>query len=304
VYNEELVIGHLRAALEAFLPAILCPIEIILINDGSRDATLDHLIAWSQSDSRVRVIHLSRNFGHQIAVTAGLDYAAGEVIVILDADLQDPLAVVPKMIERYMEGYDVVYGQRATRAGESSMKKFSAWLFYRIMQTFVDPRLPADTGDFRLVSRTCLDALKLMRETHRFLRGMIAWVGYPQIAVTYDRQPRVAGTTKYPLRKMLAFSWTASTSFSTVPIRIAGLVGILVGAIGLEEVGRTLFFRFMGWYTVPGWASLMVAICLIGSAILIGIAIVGEYLGKVYEQAKDRPLYLVARTFGYSADGQ
>jgi dolichol-phosphate mannosyltransferase len=303
MYNEELVIGHLRGALEAFLPTILCPIEIILINDGSRDATLDHLIAWSQSDSRVRVIHLSRNFGHQIAVTAGLDYAAGEVIVILDADLQDPLAVIPKMIERYMEGYDVVYGQRATRAGESSMKKFSAWLFYRIMQTFVDPRLPADTGDFRLVSRTCLDALKLMRETHRFLRGMIAWVGYPQIAVTYDRQPRVAGTTKYPLRKMLSFSWTASTSFSTVPIRIAGLIGILVGAIGLEEVGRTLFFRFMGWYTVPGWASLMVATCLIGSAILISIAIVGEYLGKVYEQAKDRPLYLVARTFGYSADG-
>jgi len=298
MYNEELVIGHLRAAIDEFSAAIPCPIEIVLVNDGSADGTLDKLVAWSADDPRVRVLHLSRNFGHQIAVTAGLDYAGGETIVIIDADLQDPLSVIPQMIERYCEGYDVVYGQRASRAGESAFKRFSAWLFYRIMRTFVDARLPPDTGDFRLISRECLDALKLMRETHRFLRGMIAWVGYPQIAVTYDRQPRVAGTTKYPLWKMLTFSWTASTSFSTVPVRIAGITGILVGAMGIEEIGRTLFFRFMGWYTVPGWASLMVAICLIGSAVLISIAIVGEYVANVYEQSKDRPLYLVARTFG------
>ncbi len=296
-YNEEAVIPYLRSACEEFAGTLPCAVEIVLVNDGSVDGTLHQLVEWAAADPRIRVIHLSRNFGHQIAATAGLDHARGDAVVILDADLQDPLPVIHEMIARYCEGYDVVYGQRESRAGESLQKRFTAWLFYRIMRTFVDERLPVDTGDFRLISRECLNALIRMRETHRFLRGMTSWVGFPQIAVKYHRQPRKAGTTKYPLRKMLSFSWTAATSFSTVPLRVSALLGVLIGAVGLEEAARAILAYAIGWYTVPGWASLTVITSLIGSAILISIGILGEYVAKLYEQSKERPLYLVARTF-------
>ena len=297
VYNEEAMIPHLRSAIEEFAGKLSGELEVVLVNDGSADASLHHLAEWASVDSRIRVIHLSRNFGHQIATTAGLDHARGDAVVILDADLQDPLPVIHSMLERYCEGYDVVYGQRESRAGESLHKRFTAWLFYRIMHTLVDPRLPVDAGDFRLISRECLDALIRMRETHRFLRGMVSWVGFPQIAVQYRRAPRMAGTTKYPMRKMLAFSWTAATSFSGVPLRISGLLGLLIGVFGLEEGARALIAHLMGWYTVSGWTSLILVTSLIGSAILISIAILGEYLAKLYEQSKERPLYLVARIF-------
>lgn len=304
VYNEEPMIPHLRAAFESFAGTLTGSVEIVLVNDGSLDGTIEQVAEWAASDSRVRVVHLSRNFGHQIATTAGLDYARGDAIVIMDADLQDPLPVVHKMIDRYREGYDVVYGQRESRVGESPAKRFTAWLFYRIMHTFVDARLPVDTGDFRLISRECLDALKRMRETHRFLRGLVSWVGFPQIAVRYHRQARKAGSTKYPLRKMLAFAWTAATSFSTIPLRISGMLGAVVGILGLFEGCRAILAHLMGWYTVSGWTSLTVITSLIGSAILISIAILGEYLAKLYEQAKDRPLYLVARTFNVEEGGR
>jgi len=303
MYNEQDVVSYLRAAIEEFAGSVQSSLEVVLVNDGSTDATLDHLAEWAASDRRIRVVHLSRNFGHQVATTAGLDHARGDAVVILDADLQDPLPVIHKMIGRYMEGYDVVYGQRGTRAGESVWKRFTAWLFYRLMHTLVDARLPLDTGDFRLISRECLDALIRMRETHRFLRGMVAWAGFPQIGVVYDRQPRKAGSTKYPMRKMLAFSWTAATSFSTIPLRISGLLGLAIGILGLEEGARALLAHVLGWYTVSGWASLTVITSLIGSAILISIAILGEYVAKLYEQSKDRPLYLVARTFNMEKEG-
>ena len=219
----------------------------------------------------------------------------------MDADLQDPLSVIHQMIDRYCEGYDVVYGQRESRAGESASKRFTAWMFYRIMRNLVYRELPPDVGDFRLISRQCLDAVKQMREMHRFLRGMVAWVGFPQVAVAYQRQARVAGSTKYPIRKMLAFSWTAATSFSTVPLRISMIMGALVGIIGIEEGIRALLAYFLGWYTVPGWTSLTVIVSLIGSAMLMSIGILGEYVAKLYEQSKGRPLYIVARTFGISA---
>ncbi len=273
-------------------------LELVLVNDGSSDQTLALLAEWAAHDARVRVLHLSRNFGHQIAATAGLDYATGDAVVLLDADLQDPLAVIHAMIERYREGFDVVYGQRLTRTGESAYKRFTAWLFYRIMRSMVYKDLPPDVGDFRLISRPCLDAIKQMRETHRFLRGMVAWAGFPQIAVGYHRQPRVAGSTKYPLRKMLAFSWIAATSFSTLPLRLSIIMGFLVGLLGIEEGIRALLAYFLGWYTVPGWTSLTVIVSLIGSALLISIGILGEYVAKLYEQSKGRPLYIVARTFG------
>ena len=191
--------------------------------------------AWAMQDSRVKVLHLSRNFGHQIASTAGLDYASGHAIVLLDADLQDPLPVIHRMIARYCEGYDVVYGQREHRQGESPFKLFTAWAFYRIMRTLVYKGLPVDTGDFRLMSRECLSGLQAMRETHRFLRGMVAWLGYPQCALKYERAPRAAGATKYPFTKMLAFAWTAATSFSTLPLQISIVLGVIIGLFGLAR---------------------------------------------------------------------
>lgn len=302
MYNEEAVIGHVRPAIQAFARTLACSLELVLVNDGSTDGTLEHLAEWAAKDASVKVLHLSRNFGHQIAATAGLDHATGDAVVILDADLQDPLAIIHDMIGRYCEGYDVVYGQRISRAGESAYKRLTAWAFYRIMRAMVYDRLPADVGDFRLISSECLRAVREMRETHRFLRGMVAWVGFPQIAVSYQRQARVAGSTKYPLRKMLAFSWTAATSFSTLPLRLSMIMGAIVGLLGFEEGIRALLAYFLGWYTVPGWTSLTVVVSFIGSAMLMSVGILGEYVAKLYEQAKGRPLYVVARTFNMDAE--
>jgi len=302
IYNEEVVIAALREAVQSFGRTLPGEIELILVNDGSSDQTLALLAEWAACDARVKVLHLSRNFGHQIAATAGLDHASGDAVVLIDADLQDPLPVIHQMIERYCEGYDVVYGQRVSRAGESTYKRFTAWMFYRLMRRLVYRDLPPDVGDFRLISRPCLDAVKQMRETHRFLRGMVAWVGFPQAAVAYHRQARVAGSTKYPLRKMLAFSWVAATSFSTMPLRLSMIMGAIVGLLGLEEGIRALLAYLLGWYTVPGWTSLTVVVSLIGSAMLMSIGILGEYVAKIYEQSKERPLYIVARTFGTFQD--
>ena len=297
-YNEEAVVSLLRKAFDSFACDVSCSVELVLVNDGSSDCTLSLLAEWAKSDSRVMVLHLSRNFGHQIAATAGLDHAHGDAVVLLDADLQDPLPVIHQMIDRYCDGYDVVFGLRASRTGESTWKRFTAWTFYRVMRVLIHRELPPDVGDFRLISRACLDAVSQMRETHRFLRGMVTWVGFPQSAVTYHRQARAAGVTKYPLRKMLAFSWIAATSFSTLPLRLSMIFGALVGVLGLEEGTRAAMAHVFGWYTVPGWTSLTVLLSLIGSALLISIGILGEYVAKLYEQSKGRPLYIVARKFG------
>jgi dolichol-phosphate mannosyltransferase len=239
-----------------------------------------------------------------MAATAGLDYASGDAVVLLDADLQDPLAVIHEMIERYSEGYDVAYGQREKRAGETAFKRVTAWAFYRLMKVLVDRDMPVDTGDFRLFSRRCLTGLRQMRETHRFLRGMTAWVGYPQIAVRYKRDPRVAGETKYPLKKMLSFAWTAATSFSTVPLRLTFGLGLIVGAFSLEEAVRSILSHVFGWFTVSGWSSLMVVLSGLGSALLVSVGILGEYVGRLYEQAKGRPIYLVTDTYNIEPDGE
>ncbi len=296
MYSEESVIAHLRAALTPFLSEVRGETEVILVNDGSKDRTLSEIVAWAYEDPRVKVINLSRNFGHQNAATAGLDYASGDAVVLIDADLQDPLSVIHQMIARYCEGYDVVYGRRVARSGESSFKRFTAWFFYRIMRSMVYKDLPTDSGDFRLLSRHCLDGLRQLRETHRFLRGMVAWVGYAQIGVPYEREPRVAGTTKYPFRKMLAFAWTAATSFSALPLRMSVLLGAVATLLGVEEAVRATLAHIFHWYAVPGWSSLTVLVSLLGGATLMSIGIVGEYVGKIYEQSKGRPLYLVAST--------
>ena len=294
VYNEEESLPFLRARLGAFLDELPCPSEILLVNDGSSDGTLGRLIEWANSDPRVKVFNLARNFGHQAATTAGLDQAAGDAVVILDADLQDPPEVIAAMLAEYRKGYDVVYGRRASRAGESAFKRLSAWLFYRVMRLLVHHALPADTGDFRLVSRRCLNAVLAMRETHRFLRGMIAWVGFPQTSVSYARQPRVAGKTKYPLAKMLRLAWTAAVSFSPAPLRLSLAMGFLIAGVGMAQGINAVVRSVLGLYVVPGWTSLIVVACLTSGAILISIGVLGEYVGRIFEATKERPLYIIA----------
>jgi glycosyltransferase involved in cell wall biosynthesis len=302
MYNEEAVLDSVRAELERFVAEIGAETEIVVVNDGSSDGTILKLVAWAEQDPRVKVIHLSRNFGHQLAATAGLDYASGDAVVLIDGDLQDPLEVIHQMIARYCEGYDVAYGQRKSRHGETRFKLATAWLFYRLMRTLVTRDLPVDTGDFRLMSRECLDALHEMRETHRFLRGMVVWAGFPQIAVQYERKPRATGETKYSLMKMLLFAWTAATSFSILPLRFSLATGALAGLLAAEEGIRALVEEFRG-NTVPGWTSLMVVTAAIGSALLISVGIVGEYLGRIFEEAKGRPLYVVAATMNIGQTG-
>jgi glycosyltransferase involved in cell wall biosynthesis len=304
MYNEEAVVPHLRGAVEQFMAEVSGDTEIILVNDGSTDETLARIAAWAREDPRVKVIHLSRNFGHQIACTAGLDFANGDAVVVLDADLQHPLHAIHEMIRRYCEGYDVAYAAGLVRQGESWFKRFTAWFFYRLMRSLVYRRLPVDAGDFRLISRSCLDGLRQMRETHRFLRGMVAWVGYPQIAIPYERAARVAGRSKYPLHKMLAFAWTAATSFSILPLRAIMTFGLIVTLFGAEEAVRAILAHFFHWYTVRGWTELIVVVSVIGGTMLISIGILGEYVGKIYEQSKERPLYLVARTLNVESAKQ
>jgi polyisoprenyl-phosphate glycosyltransferase len=293
-YNEEAVIPVLRQRWTEFVSRLPCAVELILVNDGSSDQTLDLLLDWAAMDKRVKVLGLARNFGQQAAITAGLDAAAGEAVVILDADLQDPLEVIALMLEQYRRGYDVVYGRREAREGESGLKRLTAWAFYRLMRWFIHPNLPPDAGDFRLLSRPCLDALRTMRETHRFLRGMVAWTGFPQIAVPYRRQKRAAGETKYPLHKMILFAWTAAVSFSPAPLRLSLAIGLFVALLGLGEgayaVARALIVRD----TQPGWTSIIAITCLIGGAILVSIGLLGEYIGRIFEESKGRPLYLVS----------
>ena len=296
MFNEEAVVPFLRGAVAQFISELTGKIEVVLVNDGSTDSTLRDIVDWAKQDARVKVINLSRNFGHQIALTAGLDYATGDAIVTMDADLQHPLNVIHGMIERYCEGYDVIYGQRQVRPGENWLKRITAWLFYRFMSTFIDKDLPVDSGEFRLLSRSCLNGLQQMRETHRFLRGMVAWVGFPQIGIQYEQLPRVAGSTKYTLPKMINFAWTAATSFSILPLKASTWLGVIVTLVGFGEALHALLAKIFHWYVVPGWTSLTVLISILGGATLVSIGLLGEYVGKLYEQMKSRPLYLVSQT--------
>jgi len=300
-YNEEQTLPLFAAAITPFVDAARYPCELILVNDGSTDGTVEYLATWSQRDPRVKSLSLSRNFGHQLAATAGIDYAAGDAVVLIDADLQDPLPVIDEMVAQYRIGYDVVSGQRISRAGENLFKRSTAWFFYRLMKFFVLPSLPPDVGDFRLLSRRCVDSLRSMRELHRFLRGMVAWVGYPQVCVRFERQARAAGVTKYPLRRMIGLAWTAAVSFSPLPLRVSFVAAGLMALLALEEAIRAVIEHFSG-RTVPGWTSLMIVLCLSNTALLVTVGILGEYVAKVFEEGKGRPLYVVADTWNVSGE--
>ncbi|MEO8659459.1 MAG: glycosyltransferase family 2 protein [Bryobacteraceae bacterium] len=293
LFNEEEMIPHLRHRLASFLPTLPCPVELILVNDGSRDGTLLALQRWAYDEPHLIVISLSRNFGHQAASTAGLDRARGDAVVLMDADLQDPPELIHRMIAEYQKGFDVVYAQREARVGENWFKRLSAWIFYRLMRLAARGDLPADTGDFRLVAASTLRALQSMRETHRFIRGMVTWVGYRQVAVRFVRPARVAGETKYPLSQMMRFAWTAAISFSPLPLRLVFGMGLLVACAAIVIGAYALGSLLLHYYVVPGWTSIMFTLCLIGSFILIGLGMVGEYIAKIYEEVKQRPLYIV-----------
>jgi len=293
VYNEAKMLPLLRRAVEDWSESVSFHQEVILVDDGSSDGSLLFLREWAESASWVRVLSFSRNFGHQSAIYAGLMNATGDVAVVIDADLQDPLEVIPKMVERYVEGYAVVFGVREERRGESFFKRVTAWGFYRVMRRFIHPDLPLDAGDFRLVSRPVIETLRCMPERDRFLRGMFAWMGFPQTSVLYRRQERRAGETKYPLLKMVRFAYDGILSFSAAPIRLIALSGILTAgfgfAYGLYTVGRWLLVGD----TVEGWPSIIVLISLIGGMILLALGVVGEYVGRIYEAIKSRPSYIV-----------
>lgn len=266
--------------------------EIVLVNDGSTDATLAVLSDLSRRDHHVVVVDLARNYGHQIALSAGLELCAGERILILDADLQDPPELLPTMQAAMDQGADVVYGQRRKRAGESWFKIRSAGLFYRLWRRLVDVDVALDAGDFRLLSRKALDQLNAMPERYRFIRGMVSWIGLRQTAVPYDRDARFAGTTHYPLRKMISLALDAITSFSIVPLRIASHLGFVMGLFGMVMLGYTMWSWVSG-NAVAGWTSLAALILIIGSGQFIVLGIFGEYLGRMYMEAKRRPLYVI-----------
>lgn len=292
VYNEAEGIPHLRAALQEWMDSRSgTKFEVVLVNDGSGDDSLVLLREWALSDTRIRVISLSRNFGHQAAITAGLEHVTGQAVVVMDADLQHPLSAVDLMMEKYREGYDVVYGVKQSRTGDGFIKRSTAWVFYRLQKNLFHKSMPVDANDFRLMSRACLDALNGLPEKSRFVRGLVSWVGFPQTSVCYEQDPRLYGETKYPLSKMLSFSWVGITSFSILPIRFVTIMGFSTAAFSMLFLIYALY-QYLMMNTVAGWTTIVFLQAFIGGCILLGIGIVGEYVGKIYEEVKGRPVYI------------
>jgi dolichol-phosphate mannosyltransferase len=271
--------------------------EIVLVNDGSTDGTLTAIRGEMQRRPHIVLVNLSRNFGHQLAATAGIEIARGDAVVLMDGDLQDPPELIDAFVRKWREGYDVVYAVRRSRQGESRFKVWTARMFYRVIKRLTKVSIPLDTGDFRLMSRRVVEALRRSPERHRFLRGMVSWVGFNQVAIQYDRDVRHAGTTKYPLPKMIRFAMDGITSFSDIPLRFASYFGFTVSAVAfiyaLIVVAFKLFSLKPPGYT-PGWASTIVAVLFLGGVQLMSLGILGEYLGRVYDEVKGRPLYLIS----------
>lgn len=292
VYNEEETVPHFYQRVVSVMESLGEPFEIVLVNDGSRDGSNRVMAEIQQRDPRVRVVEFSRNFGHQIAISAGLDYARGQCVVIIDSDLQDPPEVIPEMIERWRAGAEVVYAQRAKRVGETRFKLFTASIFYRLITRLTAVDIPRDTGDFRLLDRRVVDSLVAMREHHRFMRGLSAWVGFRQEAVLYDRRERFAGTTKYPFHKMLRFSIDAITSFSHVPLQLATTFGFVLAGISLLGILIAVILRIMHG-AIVGQATTLILVLFMGGIQLIFLGVIGEYLGRIYDEVRARPLYIV-----------
>jgi dolichol-phosphate mannosyltransferase len=290
VCNEEATIHEFYARVRTALEGIR--FELVLVDDGSTDGSPEALELLATEDPRVHVVYLSRNFGHQTALTAGLDHARGDAVVMLDADLQDPPELIPRMLDHWLDGTDVVYAVREHRQGESKFKLTTAKWFYRLFDKLTQVELHHNSGDYRLLDRRALDALLSMRERNRFLRGMTVWVGYTQAAVPYRRDPRYAGETKYTLTRMLRFSLDAIVSFSDRPLQLATLLGFLISTLAFVAIPIVIVLRIAGSY-LPGFSSITIAVLLLGGIQLIAIGIIGEYVGRIYDEVKGRPLYLV-----------
>ena len=292
-YNEAEVLPEFHRRLAAVLDGLALEAEIVYVNDGSGDATLAVMTALREGDRRVALLDLSRNFGKEIALTAGLDHATGDAVVVIDADLQDPPELIGELVQRWREGFDVVYATRTSRDGEGRIKRLTAFAFYRIIQRVSRVKIPQDTGDFRLMSRRAVEALSRLREQHRFMKGLFAWIGFPQTSVPYRRDARYAGETKWNYWRLWNFAIDGITSFTTAPLKIATYVGAITAAVAF------LFAAFIVYRTVAfgdpvrGYPSLMVAVLFLGGVQLITIGIIGEYLGRMFDETKQRPLYLV-----------
>ena len=298
-FNEEACLAPLHERLgKAARTAVGDDYEIVLVNDGSRDATWPMMQKMAAEDAHVVAVNLSRNHGHQLALTAGLDLCSGDTILIIDADLQDPPELLPEMLQAMRsEDADVVYGVRRSRSGETAFKRATAHGFYRLLSRATEVDIPLDAGDFRLMSRRALDALLAMPEQARFIRGMVAWIGFRQVAFVYDRQERFAGETKYPLKKMMRFALDALTGFSSAPLKLASYVGL---ALSLGSVILVLYiaYAWAGGKNVPGWTSLMLVVLIVGAVQMFVLALMGEYIGRLYNEAKGRPLYIVQEVAG------
>ena len=292
-YNEADNVDQLQQRLAAVLDGLAVVWEVVYVNDGSRDTTLRRLEALHERDGRVCVVNLSRNFGKETAMTAGLEHARGEAVVVIDADLQDPPELIPELVAEWRQGYDVVYAQRQARHGETWLKRTTASMFYRLMASLGGVKLPRDTGDFRLMSRRAVDALLQLRERHRFMKGLFAWIGFPSKAVPYDRHPRHGGQTSFSYWKLWNFAIEGVTSFTVMPLKIASYLGLLVsllaGIYAAQMIIRTILFG----NPVAGYPSLMTAILFLGGAQMLTLGVIGEYLGRIFNETKQRPLYLV-----------
>jgi len=293
IYNEKDNLPELHRRVSEVLNSTGESWELILVDDGSSDGSSEIMREFAKKDERVRPVIFARNFGHQVAVTAGLDYSRGDAVVIIDADLQDPPELILEMAKKWKEGNEVVFAVRAEREGESWFKLWTASLFYRLISRITDVKIPLDTGDFRLMDRKVVKVMNQMRERHRFLRGMSAWVGFKQVGVEYKRAARVAGETKYPFRKMFRLALNAITGFSYFPLQVATYFGFISASISILAIPIVIYLRVAGHQQLTGQATTLIAVLFLGGVQLISLGILGEYIGRLYDEAKGRPLYIV-----------
>lgn len=301
VYNEEATLQELYRRVRAVMDQMDGEVELILINDGSRDRSLDLIRKLHETDPRVCYLNFARNFGHQIAVTAGLNFARGKAVITLDADLQDPPELIPEMVQQWREGYQIVYAQRIRRSREGWFKRFTAYLFYRILKRLADVDIPTDTGDFCLMDRQVVDALNAMPERNRYIRGLRSWTGFRQTAILFEREPRFAGEVKYTFQKSLALAVDGMVSFSRVPLRVATYIGLFAALMALIMVSLVVYWRlFYPQSSLTGYAIIAAAIFFLGAVQLFSIGILGEYIGRIYEEVKNRPLYILDEVVGFT----
>jgi dolichol-phosphate mannosyltransferase len=298
VYDEEEVLPLLLERLRSVAGRLTGGFEAVFVDDGSRDGSAGLLAEAHAEDPRFKLVQLSRNFGQAAAITAGLDHAGGDVVVLMDADLQDPPELVPEMVERYREGFDVVHARRVSREGETFFKRATATAFYRILKHLTQVAIEPDVGEFRLLGREAAEALRSLRERHRLVRGLVSWVGFRQTSLVFERPGRAAGTTKFPLRRMLDLSLDAATSFSAVPLRLATFLGFLALLLGLGYAAYAVWIGYIRGLGVPGWTSLVILNIFFSGVVLVCLGLVGEYVARTFEEVKGRPLYVVRRRLG------